>query len=321
VSVIVAARNEAKTLPRCLASLAALDYPDFEVIVVDDGSRDDTRRVAEHAGVRVADGGGRGASAARNAGAAIASGDVLAFTDADCEVPPHWLRALVPAIAPPDVVSAGGPQHHVFPEDAREGRSLRAFFACAAVVSDYTRHGGAPRAVSHNASCNSAYDRAAFLSAGGFTLDLWPGEDVDLDRRLTLAGHRHWFVPDAVVRHLRPSGAAWFRRMMRRYGRGQGCLVRRHGFFRRIDVVPLVTAVLLASQLLWLVPALRPVMIAGLALAVLAAVALLVRWVPLPQWVPVMVLGVVAVVEWHLGYVTGLMTNRTASPSSAGGRR
>nr|MCU0257009.1 glycosyltransferase [Vicinamibacterales bacterium] len=278
VSVIVAARDAAATLPACLASLRALDDPSFEVVVVDDGSTDATAEIARGAGARVLHAGGRGASAARNLGAAVATGEVLAFTDADCEVPPHWLRALVADLGRHRVASTGGPQRHIFPGESASSRAIRAFFACASLVADYTRSGGGAREVSHNPSCNSAYDRNAFFAVGGFTEGLWPSEDVDLDKRLTDAGWRCWYVPAAQVRHHRHSGLAWFRRMMRRYGRGQGVLVRRYGFFRNIDVVPPLLALGLLAQPAWLWPAARPALVWAHGLVALAALLALARF-------------------------------------------
>ncbi len=103
VSVIVPARDAAPTLPALLDALSVLDVPSgtsVEVLLADDGSSDETRRIAEHhaLGVRVLTSPGRGPAAARNAAAAHADGEVLAFTDADCAPRPRWLREALGAI-------------------------------------------------------------------------------------------------------------------------------------------------------------------------------------------------------------------------------
>lgn len=106
-TVIVPARNAASTIGRTIAALAAqdLDRP-YEVIVVDDGSDDDTAAIAERAGdlVRVLRGPRRGQAEARNAGAAAAGAEALAFTDADCFPRPDWLRAGLEALADAELV-------------------------------------------------------------------------------------------------------------------------------------------------------------------------------------------------------------------------
>ena len=106
-SVIVPARNAASTLGATLAALAAQrTTAEFEVIVVDDGSTDDTAAIAESSplAVRLVRSGGVGPGPARNAGVAVATGEALAFTDADCVPTPGWLEAGLEALAGADLV-------------------------------------------------------------------------------------------------------------------------------------------------------------------------------------------------------------------------
>ena len=116
VSVLICARNAAETIDECLRSVAGLDYPDYEVIVVNDGSTDETGAIARrHAGVTVIDTPHGGLSAARNAALVRAAGDVVAYTDADVRVDPAWLTYLVQPFLRSNVAGAGGP--NVVPED------------------------------------------------------------------------------------------------------------------------------------------------------------------------------------------------------------
>src|SRR5439155_3962663 len=82
-SVVVCTHNGARTLGWCLEGTLELDYPNYEVIVVDDGSTDDSARVAEDAGVRVISTENRGLASARNTGYEAADGEIVAYIDDD----------------------------------------------------------------------------------------------------------------------------------------------------------------------------------------------------------------------------------------------
>src|SRR5262249_40128546 len=92
VSVVVCTYNGAATLEQCLRSLLMVDYPNYEVIVVDDGSNDSTgeilKRFPEIRAIRQQN---RGLSAARNRGLYAATGEIVAYTDSDCFVDRDWL--------------------------------------------------------------------------------------------------------------------------------------------------------------------------------------------------------------------------------------
>lgn len=95
ISVVVPAYNSEQTLEACLLSLRRLDYPSYEVIVVDDASTDRTHAIAQRFASRcIRLTSNRGAAAARNEGARQARGEIIAFTDADCRVPPDWLTRI-----------------------------------------------------------------------------------------------------------------------------------------------------------------------------------------------------------------------------------
>jgi glycosyltransferase involved in cell wall biosynthesis len=305
VSVIVAARNSAATLPFCLQALRAQDYPDLEIIVVDDGSDDGTATVASEAGVRVVRTPAVGASLARNLGIEVASGEVVAFTDGDCVADPGWARALVEALQSTGATGVGGRQVNVFPPaQGRLREGFEAFFRVASVVSDYTRGDDRPRPVKHNASCCSAYRIGPLREVGGFAAGLWPGEDVDLDLRLAARGGTFHYVPTAIVHHHRPGTFAWFRRMMRRYGEAERRLVRRHGRARLVDHVPTVTTAWLLLHLLLVVPAARPWILGFDAMLAVGGIVTLAITTPLRLWATVIAFGLAAIWEWHVGWWT-----------------
>ena len=116
VSVVVCAYNAADTIEDCLTAIERLTYPNYEVIVINDGSRDRTSEIAHaHAQLRVIDIPNRGLSAARNVGLSLASGEIVAYTDADTRVDRDWLTFLVQPFLTSDVVASGGP--NVVPAD------------------------------------------------------------------------------------------------------------------------------------------------------------------------------------------------------------
>src|SRR5262245_64028552 len=101
VTVVVAARDEAATIARCVRSLREQTHRAVEVVVVDDGSRDATGALAAAAGATVLPGDARGLASARNLGTAVARGTIVAYLDADAYVASDWLSSLVEALADP----------------------------------------------------------------------------------------------------------------------------------------------------------------------------------------------------------------------------
>ena len=223
VSVIVCAYNAADTLDDCLSSLAALTYPNCEVIVVNDGSRDTTGAIARlHAGVRIVEVPNGGLAAARNVGLAAATGEIVAYTDADTRVDPDWLTYLVQPFLTQDVVGSGGP--NVVPQDDPW------------IAQSVARSPGGPvhvllddRVAEHVPGCNMAFRRDALLAIGGFNpVFQRAGDDVDICWRLQAKGLRIGFAPSALVwhHHRQTIGAFW--RQQVGYGEGEVWLVAHH---------------------------------------------------------------------------------------------
>lgn len=223
VSVVVCAYNAAETLNECLTSLETLTYPDFEVIVVNDGSRDRTGAIArQYPSCRVIDLQHAGLSAARNAGLAAATGDIVAYTDADVRVDPDWLTYLVQPFTNADVVAAGGLS--LAPADSPW------------VAHCVARAPGGPthvllddRTAEHVPGCNLAIRRDALRAIGGFNpIFLRAGDDVDVCWRLQAGGGRIEFVPAALVWHHHRSSVRAYWRQQVGYGEGQSWLVLHH---------------------------------------------------------------------------------------------
>lgn len=218
VSIIIVCWNSSKYLPRCLESISLQTFPNFEIIIVDNGSSDDgtagleekfpkldlrVERLASNLGFAVAN----------NLGARYARGKWLILLNADAFPEPDWLAELItssdksPEIASfssrqiqagnPIILDGAGDAYHVsglawriglgYPSEQYGLDSERIFSPCAAAAM---------------------YLRQAFFDVGGFDEDFFSYfEDVDLGFRLQLRGYHCLYVPKAVVHHI---GSATF---------------------------------------------------------------------------------------------------------------
>jgi GT2 family glycosyltransferase/DNA-binding beta-propeller fold protein YncE len=223
VSVVICAYNAADTLDDCLTSLDRLTYPDCEIIVVNDGSKDGTGDIARtHPRARVIDVPNAGLSAARNVGLARATGEIVAYTDADTRVDPDWLTFLVQPFLTSDVVASGGP--NVVPADDPP------------MAQCIARAPGGPthvllddRIAEHVPGCNMAFRREALLAIGGFNpIYLRAGDDVDVCWRLQGRGWKIGFASAALVWHHHRSSVNAYWRQQVGYGEGETWLMAHH---------------------------------------------------------------------------------------------
>ncbi len=110
ISVIVPVKNTAKTITDLLDSLMSLDYDTekLDIVVVDGNSTDGTRKIVEEYPVKLIDEEGRGLNAARNTGIKWSNGEIVAYTDGDCIVPPNWVKSIAKNFKSPLVGFVGG---------------------------------------------------------------------------------------------------------------------------------------------------------------------------------------------------------------------
>ncbi len=255
ISVVVAARNEELRLPALLDALAAQTHPDFEVIIVDDASDDDTaalvlaRTAADDRFrlVRVTEPTAPRKKHALTQGIAEAHHDRLAFTDADCVPPPGWLAGLAAcAHTEPDAVFVGyGPYRRtpgVLNAFVRYETLVTALMTAAAVG-----WGRPYMAVGRNFS----YPKTLFVRLGGFAHSLasLSGDDdllVQEVARHDAAPVRYLFDPDTFVLSEAPATwRQWARQKLRHASAGSF-------YSRRVQVV---LALFHGSNLLvWLAP-------------------------------------------------------------------
>ncbi len=235
VSVVVCTRDRPRDLERCLGSLRGLAVPASEILVVDNGSRPDTTRslVAGLPGVTYVREPRPGLSAARNAGVAHASGEIVAFTDDDVVVHPDWVARLRDGFADPRVLAVTG---LVLPDELETeaqwmfervlggfGQGYRAQSFDRAFFSRMSRKGVPVWRI--GAGANMAMRREVFDRVGGFDERLGAGaagcsEDSELWYRLLAEGHVCRYEPAAVVFHRHREDETELQRQLHLYMRG-----------------------------------------------------------------------------------------------------
>ena len=246
VSIIIPVKDRPVDLRHCLNSLAALDYPQerLEIIVVDDGSSDNTPQVALELGARLVHSGaiGGGPAAARNRGAQAAQGEILAFINSDCTASASWLRELLPAFSAPQVAAVGGwvdGMSHAAPLDRYEAVMSSLNLGRRAMT------GGAGGDTFYLPSCNLLVRRADYVTAGGFRAELHVGEDVDLTWRLRDAGRSIVYLPQGSVCHAHRSRLWPFMKRRFDYGTSEGMLQQLHPVRgKKMLLPPLLTTIL-----------------------------------------------------------------------------
>lgn len=271
-SVIIPTYNSADTLDALLCSLAAQTMRDFEVIVVDDASTDDTGAVAaRHACHYLRLEENRGPAHARNAGASRAEAAWLIYTDADTEFLPETVGVIDAVLKRSDADALTGtyagepanagftPRYKALWEYCIIDRRLTLNSNCLAPVTSWAPRPGVVR-------------KAAFDAIGGFTTRFTGAdlEDIEFGYRLSEAGYRLYVAPEVRIRHHYPATPA---RELRAFARRAALWIRMRPKRRKLDshgegtprqalthLSGFVAFLLLAAGLLW-----KPAGVAGVA--------------------------------------------------------
>jgi glycosyltransferase involved in cell wall biosynthesis len=223
VSIVVCSYNGARTLHDCMASLQDLHYPDYEIILVDDGSKDETQEIMQgFPRVRNIRQKNRGLSVARNVGIAAAAGEVVAFTDSDCMVDRDWLYFLVQTLLSADFAAVGGPNISPPATDWIQATVGAAPGSPSHVLLTDT-------IAEHVPGCNMAYHKWALEMIGGFDPEYRKaGDDVDVCWRLMQSGYQIGFSPAAVVWHYRRFEVRTYFSQQVGYGEAEAMLRYKH---------------------------------------------------------------------------------------------
>ena len=223
VSVVVATYNGGRTLNNCLESFGRLNYADYEVILVDDGSTDATPQIAKaFPSVRYLRQINQGLSAARNAGICAAAGEIVAFTDDDCRADEDWLYYLVNDLLRSNFTGIGGP-NFLPPDDSSVAAAVMASPGGPAhvLITDTEAE--------HIPGCNMAFYKWALKEIGFFDpIYRKAGDDVDICWRLEDGQFKIGFSPAGFVWHYRRSTVKAYLKQQIGYGEAEALLIAKH---------------------------------------------------------------------------------------------
>ncbi len=223
VSVIICSYNGASTVESCLRSMGKINYPDFEVVFVDDGSTDRTQEiVAQFPWVRNIVQENKGLSVARNVGMEAATGEVIVYTDSDCEADEDWLYYMALNLVRGGHVGVGGP--NFIPD---EGSWVA---DCVGLSPGGPTHVMLDdRTAEHVPGCNMGFFRHAAMGINGFDGQFRKaGDDVDFIWRLQHAGGTIGFAPAGQVWHYRRNTVKAYLKQQRGYGEAEALLKYKH---------------------------------------------------------------------------------------------
>jgi glycosyltransferase involved in cell wall biosynthesis len=220
-SVIICSRNGSLTIKECLEGIVKLNYPYYEVIVINDGSTDATPKIAAEFDVKLISTPNQGLSAARNLGASVAKGEIISYIDDDATPDPDWLLYLANSFMYTNCAAVGGP--NIAPNEVT-------------FIADCVDHSpGSPSHVlitdmeaEHIPGCNFSIRKAALSELGGFDPQFRAaGDDVDLCWRIVDAGLKIGFNPGAAVFHHRRRTIRSYWNQQFGYGKAEALLERK----------------------------------------------------------------------------------------------
>jgi O-antigen biosynthesis protein len=218
ISVVVCSFNGSRTIRECLEGIAKLDYPSYEVIVVDDGSTDTTASIAREFDVTLISTPNRGLSSARNTGWQTARGEIVAYIDDDATPHVDWLSYLAIGYRSGEFGGMGGPNIQPVEDDA--------IAHCVASAPGGPMHVLTnDRIAEHIPGCNMSFRRHVLEEIGGFdTRFRIAGDDVDICWRVQDAGYVIGFHAGAMVWHHRRNRVKIYWKQQRNYGRAEAML-------------------------------------------------------------------------------------------------
>ncbi|WP_114751796.1 glycosyltransferase [Pleomorphovibrio marinus] len=221
VSVIVCVYNGYSTIRECLMGIEKLNYPSYEVIVVDDGSTDNTHELVSAFDVRLIRTSNNGLSHARNLGLRSSKGEIIAYIDSDAYPDQDWLSYLVQEFKNSDFAAIGGP--NVSPGNLGFKASCVNYGPGSPTHVLYD-----DRTAEHIPGCNMAFKKSSLEKIGGFDpLFRIAGDDVDICWRFQEIGEKIGFSPSALVWHHRRKTISSYWKQQYFYGKAEAFLEKK----------------------------------------------------------------------------------------------
>lgn len=225
VSIIIPAKNEEKLIRGCISSLHQLDYPKekIEIIIVDGLSTDNTAGVAREMGAKVISNAKQTVSPGRNIGFENAKGDLIAFTDADCIVDPHWLSNCIKYFENDETVACAGGPNLTPSDESNFGKAVGFVFdqPIFAAGSIHARELREVKEVSSIPGCNAIYRQSILAKVMPLDESMLTGDDTLLNRKILDLGCRLLYTPDVIVFHYRRPTPRKLWRQFYRYAIGR----------------------------------------------------------------------------------------------------
>ncbi len=222
ISIIVPVLNMAKTVRDLMESLMNLDYDEdkLEIIVVDGDSKDGTREIVQEYPVRLVQQEGRGLNAARNTGIKYSTGEIIAYTDGDCIVPPDWAKTIVANFQPPGVGFVGGTLEGYDKNEPLSNYMDETFFQVSPGFR-FRIEGTDLRLLQFPAGANMAFRRSALARVDFFDENINYGfDDLEPVEEMGLKGFKIVLDPEVNVLHQHRSTLGALVKQHFNYGRG-----------------------------------------------------------------------------------------------------
>jgi cellulose synthase/poly-beta-1,6-N-acetylglucosamine synthase-like glycosyltransferase len=230
VTVVVPVHNRELTIQPLLDSLQKLDYDrnKVEVIVVDGNSTDKTQEIVKKYPVKLVVEKRKGLNLARNTGIKCSKGEIVAFTDSDCKVPPNWITKIVEDFKDPRVSCVGGSAKAL----DNDFVSQYADNSVVRLMPFFTKREELDKVkpfFRHPAGCNMAFRRKVAEEIGYFDESIQYGfDEVEFADRVCKAGYKMVLDPDIVVWHKHRSSLKEFLKQNFQYGKGSGLVLKRN---------------------------------------------------------------------------------------------